>query len=165
MADCKYVIDTSSLIRLKEYPQDIFPIRSDLAKFVKDGRLVSPKAVLDELKPQDDEIYNWAKNQTKLFEGVKGKQAEWLKEIMNKYREWVNVNSGKNLADPYVVVLAISHKTLSKNTLSQKEVVVVTEESQDLKKLRLPKVCNDYSIRSMDLHDLFRNEGWTFVKR
>lgn len=87
--------------------------------------------------------------------------------IVNRYgTTWIDIDSGKNQSDQYVVALAISMNKKLKKTLhafdSKTEVIVVTEESQNLERLKIPKVCNSYGIRCVNLHQFFQEEGWKF---
>jgi len=64
-----YCIDTSSIIKwyVEEYPPSIFEgLQERIEELIAAGRLLSPKAVFDEIKPGDD-CHKWCKAQTDLF--------------------------------------------------------------------------------------------------
>jgi hypothetical protein len=64
-----YSIDTSSIFKwyIEVYPPTIFEgLRERVEELIAAGRLHSPKAVFDEIKPGDD-CHAWAKGQTDLF--------------------------------------------------------------------------------------------------
>jgi len=172
--DIIYVFDTSSFIELKkfsEYSDILVSLWSNLEHLAMKGRLISPKKVLEDLIPdlekpgtKNDELVAWAKNHNTLFQDEE--DLDFLKalaEITNKYKQtWVDIDSEKNQSDPYVVALAVSRKKKQRETLIESEIVVVTEESQDFNRLKIPKVCNDFGIRCVNLHQFFKEEGWKF---
>jgi len=52
-----YIFDTSSLIKLKDYPTDLFiGLRERVESLILQGRIIAPKQVFDEINRQDDEI-------------------------------------------------------------------------------------------------------------
>jgi len=56
-----YVVDTSSLIELKKFPDDVFPsLWKNIAVLIHKGFMVSPREVLNELSVQDDMLKKWA---------------------------------------------------------------------------------------------------------
>ena len=64
-----YFIDTSSIFKwyIEVYPPTIFEgLQERVEELIRAGRLRSPKAVFDEIKPSDD-CHTWAKGQTDLF--------------------------------------------------------------------------------------------------
>ena len=56
-----YVVDTSSLIELKKFPDDVFPtLWKNIEVLINKGFMVSPREVLNELSVQDDMLKKWA---------------------------------------------------------------------------------------------------------
>jgi len=57
-----YCIDTSSLIDLKKFPQDIFPsLWQSIERLANEKRLIAPIEVKKEIEKKDDELKQWVK--------------------------------------------------------------------------------------------------------
>lgn len=155
-----YCIDASALIDLRIlYPVDVFPkLWDNLEAIVKGSRLISPDEVYNELAKVDDDAFKWLKKFKKFV--VKSCQASHLKhvaQITKKFPSLVKPKSATPVADPFVVALAIEeHKAAGPSCC------VVTQESQNLAKVRIPKVCDDYGVPYADVLGWFRGEGWKF---
>lgn len=163
MGGNSYVIDTSSLIRLASFNRSVFVgLWANMEGLIEEGRLSAPKAVLNDLKAKDDRIFRWAKAHDALFVDISSRELEILRDIENSHPNWVDINSAKNHADPYVVALAAYKKKQRQRKLRHYKVTIVTEESKDPKRLKIPSVAKDYGIESIDLDGLFQMEGWKF---
>jgi hypothetical protein len=165
MGNNAYVIDTSSLLELRpflKYKKTIVSLWSNMENIIDAGRLMAPDMVFDDLKVKSDDILFWAKSHRSLFKKVTSSQLKILKDIENKYPQWVDPNSNKNQADPYVVALAIAMKQVRQKGLVYSNVIVVNEESKDPKRLKIPSVCKGYGVESINLSELFEKEGWQF---
>jgi len=158
-----YIIDTSSLIKLnRDNPLDVFPsIWKNLSTLVKDDRLIAPKEVLNEIKQNDDQLCTWAKKQKNMFKEPTGQQIQYVKEILKKYPAIVDVHS-KYCADPWVIALAMEMIHKKQKTLISIKRIVVTEEKIRGNKVKIPLICKDKSIESIDIISMFRIEGWKF---
>ncbi|MCK4670026.1 MAG: DUF4411 family protein [Nanoarchaeota archaeon] len=158
-----YIIDSSSLVRLnRNNPLDIFPtIWEHLEKLVKINRLVSPKEVLNEISQNDDQLSKWAKKQKKMFKDPTEKQIEMVKNILDKFPSLIDVDR-KYDADPWVIALAVEISSNPQKTLFSVKRLVVTEEIIRGNKVRIPLVCEDHSIETIDIITMFRTEGWKF---
>ena len=165
MSDAVYVIDTNSLVELSNhYPSATFhSLWSRLQELVDRGKLIAPRRVYDELLEYggESEVVKWATRNQKMFKDENSAEfIQLLAEITNKHSNWVDVDSEKNKADPYIVALA--RLTKANTRLTTGEVVVVSEESTDPKRLKIPSVCAEYKIRCIKLLQLFETEGWKF---
>ena len=47
-------------------------------------------------------------------------------------------------------------------TLVQVKRIVVTEEKLRGNKVKIPYVCQEYTVEAIDILDMFRMEGWKF---
>jgi rRNA maturation endonuclease Nob1 len=158
-----YIIDTSSLIELNKHnPRDVYPgVWKKIERLINSDRLVAPKEVFNEIKQIDDSLSRWAKNQSKMFIEPTYKQIERVKEILNKYPSLIKVDR-KYDADPWVVALAIELTTNPQKTLLIVKRIVVTEEKLRGNTIRIPFICEEYTIEAIDIIDMFRTEGWKF---
>ncbi len=158
-----YIMDTSSFVELNRHnPIDVFPsVWNNLESLSKKGLLVAPTEVLLEVKERDDELALWAKRNSSLFRPPTKRQVEILKDILKNYPALVKEDR-KYDADAWVVALAVEMATGSQQTIVQIKRIVVTEERLRGYKVRIPYVCQKYSIDSIGIIEMFRIEGWKF---
>ena len=158
-----YIIDTSSLVKLnRDNPVDIFPsLWKNLSILVKNGRLIAPKEVLNEIKRQDDQLLIWAKKQKKMFKDPTKNQIEYVKEILKAYPAILDVEN-TYCADPWVIALSLEMIHKKQKTLISIKRIVVTEEKLRGNRVKIPLICKHHQIESIDIINMFRLEGWTF---
>ena len=158
-----YIIDTSSLIELNQHnPMDVYPgVWQKMKGLVNSKRLFAPREVLDEINRFDDSLAKWSKKQGKMFKEPTGEQIKIVKEILKKYPSLIN--KGKRYAaDPWVIALAIEMIHDPQRALVEVKRIVVTEEKIRGDKIKIPYVCEEYSIEAIAILDMFRMEGWKF---
>ena len=158
-----YIIDSSSLIEInRHHAMDVFVgLWKNLSSLIKNDRLIAPKEVLKEIENFDDSLAKWAKKQKKLFKNPTSRQIQIVQEILKEYPSIVDINA-RHSADPWVIALAIEQSTSPQKTLSQIKRIVVTEEKLRGNRVRIPLICQNKKIESIEIVDLFRKEGWKF---
>ncbi|MBL7160777.1 MAG: DUF4411 family protein [Candidatus Aenigmarchaeota archaeon] len=156
-----YIMDTSSLVKLnRENPIDVFPtVWKKLNDLVNNDRLIAPKEVSNEIQQNDDQLCKWVNKNKKMFKDITKRQIEIVKEILKKYPAIIKTDR-KYDADPWVIALAIETSTDPQKTLFNIKRVVVSEEKLIGNKIKIPFICNDYDIESINVIDMFREEGW-----
>jgi hypothetical protein len=160
-----YVIDTSSLIELKKFPDDVFPsLWKNIEALIAEGFMISHKEVLKELSFQDDSLKRWAQKQKKFFKELDAYQIKIVKEILRKYPSLAKSESESPSADPFIIALAIELERDPQKTLDRsiKKRVVVSEERLRGMKVRIPLVCQEYGIECITMIEMCRSEGWKF---
>ncbi len=158
-----YIIDTSSLIELNKHnPMDIYQTPWEkMAGLVSSDRLYAPREVLDEINRFDDALAEWAKKHRKMFIEPTEEQIKIVKEILKEYPSLIK--KGKiYAADPWVIALAIEMIRSPQKALVEIKRIVVTEEKIRGSKVRIPYVCQEYTVEAIDILDMFRMEGWKF---
>jgi hypothetical protein len=158
-----YVIDTCSLIELEHHsPIDVFPsVWASLEDLIKKKLLFAPKEVLKEIKSENNQLYNWSKKQKNFFRDVTPKQIEIVKKILQIYPSIVKIDR-PNCADPFVIALAIEMSNDSQKTLYPVKRIVVTEEKLRGNSIRIPLICQTYSIDCINIIEMFREERLKF---
>lgn len=158
-----YIIDTSSLVQLSKHnPLDVYPgVWKQLEGIVHSGKLISPREVFNEIMKLDDSLSNWAKKHTKMFKSPTEKQIRIVRDILEKFPSFVKSESEFD-ADPWVIALAVELAQSPQKTLFEVKRIVVTEEKLRGNKVKIPFVCQDFKVESMDIIDMFRTEGWKF---
>jgi hypothetical protein len=158
-----YIIDTSSLIDLNHYyPIDRFPsLWEKIENLVKTNRLLSHKEVFNEINNKDDMLADWAKKNRNMFKPITKKQIEIVKKILKDYPSIVKKDK-KYSADPWIIALAIELAKSKQTTLFKVKRIVVTEEKLRGEKVRIPFICKQLDVDSMDMIGMFREEAWKF---
>jgi len=158
-----YIIDTSSLIELNKHnPMDVYPgVWEKIEQLINSNRLVAPKEVFNEIKQTDDSLFAWSKTQSKMFIEPAIRQIEIVKDILDKYPSLIKIDRRYD-ADPWVIALAIELITKPQQPLFTIRRIVVTEEKLRGNKIKIPLVCEKFTIESIDIIDMFRVEGWKF---
>ena len=158
-------MDTSPFIEMKEsYPKDIFPkLWENIEKLCKEGRLIAPFEVKNEIEQGDDELKRWvrSKNIRKIFIKPDKSQVKLVTEILKHYDFLAKPGKPGPNADPWVIALAIEKNNEAQANLFHNKYIVVTEESKT-RTDRIPAVCRNYNIECINLIELFRKEGWKF---
>lgn len=152
----RYSIDTSALLDgwVRYYPPDIFPaLWSNLEALIAEGRLIATEEVLFELEKKDDELYEWAHTRRQMFVPMDNQIQVAVASILQNYERLVDTSKNRSTCDPFVIALA-----------QVGSCIVVTGEkaSGTLNRPRIPDVCGELGIESINLLHLIRKEGWIF---
>lgn len=148
----KYVIDTCSLTKLRTvYPADVFPgVWEKVSQLAEDGVLISVEDVLEELRVQDDEVADWAKERSTIFLPLDEQAQARATKILATHPNLIDLKKPNSSADPFVIASAMINSC-----------IVVTEEgnSGGPNKSKIPDVCKHYDIKCIRLLDMLRAEG------
>lgn len=147
-----YAIDTSALMDwwVRYYPPDVFPsILARINALSADGTLMSPDMVLVELSRKDDDLHRWAKTQTNLFIPSDESIQRRVETIVNAHIGFVDPDSTRDVADPFVVALAEENGC----------PVVTAEKPGRVNKPKIPDVCRVRQVRCITLVEMFRELG------
>ena len=152
----KYSIDTSALLDgwIRYYPPDIFPaLWTNLDGLIFERRLVATEEVLFELEKKDDGLYKWANERQEMFVPLDNQIQLAVATILRDYERLVDTSKNRSNCDPFVIALA-----------QVVNCIVVTGEkaSGTLKRPRIPDVCVELGIETINLIQLIRKEGWIF---
>lgn len=149
----KYSLDTSAfLVPYRNWiPPDLvetlWQLKSDL---IQANDIVASREVYIEIAQTDDALHNWVKERRDMFIDVDEVQQGHVEAIVNRFPDWVNYEARRNVADPYVIALAMQH-----------DLQVVSYErggSEDNPKI--PFVCKEYGVDHLLYTDFVRQIGW-----
>ncbi len=155
----RYCIDACAILdfwdsqsRTRPYHVKVKTFRgiwNHISKGVEDGSIVVPKIVANEITTEVDELKNWLKNHKKVFISYSDCLIE-LSKIIKAYPIY-STNRG-SLADAVVVAIAMTNN-----------LTVITSEYFSIQpnkiKPKIPNVCDDFSVRWMNLPEFFEAEG------
>jgi len=147
-----YCIDTSSLIAAwyERYKPSRFPnLWRQFDELIRAERLLSSIMVLDECSRKSPELYEWLKVREDMFLSPDIDIQRRVDFIVNSYTGLVAQGKEKFAADPFLIATAEVHGH-----------TVVTEENGPDSLRKIPGVCRDLKIPSMNLMQLIDAEDW-----
>lgn len=149
----KYSFDTSAfVVPYRHWPDpDLMP--SLWAKFdslIQNDDIVASREVHVEIEQKDDGLLEWVNNRKHMFIEVDPEQQQTVDEMVNQFPTWINPNSTKNNADPYVIALALHYDL----------IVVSNERSGSSTNPTIPFVCETYQVTHLRLNSFLREVGW-----
>lgn len=151
----KYVIDSCSLIRLKEvYPIDVFsPVWERMTELAECGALVSCEEIYEELESvqgEKDVVLDWAIAHRSIFYPSDELTQEKVLEILGIHPHLLDLKKAKSSGDPFLIATAMKFRC-----------IVVSDEkpSGGPGKVKIPDVCKHHNIPCIQLLDMFRAEG------
>ncbi|MGI8952714.1 MAG: DUF4411 family protein [Chitinophagaceae bacterium] len=128
----KYVIDSSALFDLKRnYPLNVFKgVWEKFNGLCKAQIIISVREVYNEIKRGSDWLKDWADEYHAIFlEPTSLEEYKLIGTLQEKYPSWIDVNSDKPAADPFVIASAyvrklniIQHESLNKNLQKLQEI-------------------------------------------
>jgi hypothetical protein len=145
-----FSFDSSAFINpaRRYYPFDVAPsFWKAIESRIANGEIIATEIVKEELEQKDDALTEWAKAQEGLFIPVDGACQANVKTVVNKFPNWVDADSGKNNADPFVIGLGLSH-----------QIVVVSDENGGSNiHPKIPWVCQTFSVKHMRVLEFIRH--------
>lgn len=148
-----YCIDASALINITRYPgypREIFPtIWEKLENMSKNGKLISPLEVYEEIKRRNDLILEWCKQNKNMFKDPDECQMREIENIKTKYDSnyWnTEINKPGPWADPWVIALSICEDAL-----------IVTDEKNVPN--HIPFIADQFNKQCLNLMDFFKKIG------
>lgn len=150
-----YCFDTSAFVNpwRRYYPRDLFSsVWVHLDQCIASGRIVASHEVGHELEQKDDELLAYIKTQTGLLVPLDDQQQSLVGEIVNTFPSWVNPESTKNSADPFIVALA-----------RQRRLTIVTYEKKvgaGSSQVKIPNVCDHFGVPWVDFLKFMRDTGY-----
>jgi predicted nucleic acid-binding protein len=158
-----WVIDTDSIIKLyTTYSPDYFsPLWIDIDDLFSRRQLWSTKVNYAEIEERTGQEYllAWKHRHADRFVEIDEDSQKTVREIVNRFPDLIEIESDHEQADPYLIALAI-----------KLDAVVITEEKrldrgalnnpQRKANMRIPNVCDQYDITSMDLVQFINSPEW-----
>ena len=139
------------------YPMDNFPtLWTKIEELIRCERLKMSEPVYDEAM-RGEVLRNWCgERELKpfLLSKVDEPVQNAFRRIQSDYPNLVHVASGKSLADPWAIALAMQYQ----------RGIVVTEEQPagNLQGPKIPDVCKDLEIECINIAGLVTKENWVF---
>ncbi len=146
----------------RKYPKGVFQsLFRDVCSLVSSNIMVSHIEVFNEIENgssgKNDELYKWAQNSKYAFKSYDvPDEPNIIKQMSSKYAEWVNDKMSSANADPWLIAQAKCNNWK-----------IVTEErsttgSTPKKNIRIPDVCKDFDVKSINLLELAIEQRWSY---
>lgn len=152
----KYSIDTSAILDAwrRYYPPDIMPnLWKNIENLIIKGDLIATEEVLEELSKKDDDVHNWAKDNSQMFIPHREEIQRTVTNILAQFPLLVKAFKGKSSADPFVIAVAI---------VEEAKVISGEKDNNNPKKPSIPYVCNELNIDCIPFLEFIREQGWSF---
>lgn len=140
-----------------------------MADLVADGRLIMIEQARGECK--DESAQPWLDSCStmvrKFSHEVNICINQLQKDLTTDKQYLVDPSSDKDMADPFVVALAMAENLKLSGEYHSGQVIVVANEKPAFKtrgKIKIPDVCKRYSIECIQLVDVVKRENWVFQK-
>lgn len=153
-----YVFDSDALITLfgNYYPMRFPSLWKKFEESIAERKIVSVREVYNEIEGYSSRLGEWAKGNRDFFYPPSTEELAFVAEIFKipHFQDLVRKQErlqGKPVADPFVIAKS---KTL--------EGCVVTQESKKPNAVRIPNVCEHFSIHCLNLEGFMEREDWTF---
>jgi hypothetical protein len=147
-----YCIDTSALIAAwyERYKPSRFPnLWRQFDELIGNRRLLSSSIVLDECSKRSPELHEWLKSRAHMFLMPDVEVQARVDYIINTYTGLVAQGKEKFAADPFLIAMA-----------EVQGLTVVTEETGPDSLRKIPGVCRDLKVPSINLMQLIDAEDW-----
>jgi len=120
----------------------------------RNGHILVPEEVLEELAAQEDDLTTWVKDRSDMIV-VPTSRAVMLeaRAILSDHQHLTKSGTGRGRADPFVIALAAIRQC----------PVVTQERGGTAARPRIPYVCGARNERCMAILDVVRAEGWRFA--
>ena len=153
-----YVVDTSEWINpYRRYPEEVFPsLWKHVELLISDKRISSPREVLDEVKRGQDGLVDWLKMRRSMFRDT-GDLIGKANAIIKEHPRLVNPNATHEIADPYVIALAMWYRD---HTVDLSPIIVTDENLHRIS--GIPYAARANGIQTCKLMEMIQREGWTF---
>lgn len=151
-----YCIDTSALMDawIRYYSPDTFPsLWKNIDRIIHEKKLISHEEVLFELQKKEDDLYKWAKDREHMFLLLTTEIQLATNEILTEFPRLVEAGKDRTEADPFVIAVA---------KITRATVITSEKFTPKQKKIRIPVVCREYGIKSINMLQFIREQGWKF---
>lgn len=132
------------------------------------GRLISHIYVYNEFHTNSrnpDFLAKWVKNRKRYFVRETEKQFNYIRQILAKFERFINPESEKNEADPWVVALAMEKNAENSLFRYNNEYAVVCRENPR-SAIKIPAVCKAFTVPHLTMEEFLEDNGWRlgFIK-
>ncbi|HUV69816.1 MAG TPA: DUF4411 family protein [Terracidiphilus sp.] len=150
-----YCVDTSSLIAAwqERYPIENFPKFWDrIDGLVKDGRMISPIEVFNEIKKRSDDLHSWLRSRKDgMFRELDDDVQIEVANVLQQFPRLVGDKKLRTSADPFVIALVRT---------AGYQLVTEEKPTGNPNRPNIPDVCAQLSLSTIGILQVIQREKW-----
>ncbi|MHB1673570.1 MAG: DUF4411 family protein [Acidobacteriaceae bacterium] len=150
-----YCVDTSSLIAAwqERYPIENFPKFWDrMDGLVKEGRLISPIEVFNEIEKRSDDLHDWLRSRRDgMFRELDDEVQIEVANVLQRFPRLVGDKKLRTSADPFVIALA---------RITGHQLVTEEKPTGSLNRPNIPDVCAQLALSTIGILQVIQREKW-----
>lgn len=150
-----YCLDTNALVEPwnKYYSIAKAPdYWSIIDRLAHEGTVFCPEEVQREIERVDDDLKKWVRARPYMFRSIDREVQLKIREILMRFPRLVDTIKDRSMADPWVIAHAMAEGA-----------VVVTKEGTAPRKIKIPDVCDAFSVRWIDDYKFVSELGIQFT--
>ncbi len=150
----KYIIDTSSIMSQKPtepHRRSVYKGKWEkIEESMRDQRIVTCSEIVEEVS--DKEISQWLTRQQCVVLDIDEDIQRNVRQIVTDHPKMIEFTgkSGTSSGDAFLIATAMKY-----------DLTVITEENPD-KENKIPKICEAYGIKALNITELCEQENWIF---
>ena len=150
----KYLIDASSILAQK--PTDAFPrlvhrsMWEKIEECIRKKSIVTCSEIEEEVK-NDDVVGKWLSSQQCVILPIDDDVQLNVRKIVTEHPKMISFSGGQGSSsgDAFLIATAMKYN-----------LMIITEDGD--KRNKIPSICRDYGIRTVNITGLCIAEGWIF---
>ena len=151
----KYLMDASSILAQK--PTDAFPrivhktMWKNIEKSIAEQSIVTCTEINEEVQ-NDNDVGNWLSSHRCLILPIDEEVQMNVRKIVTEHPKMIDFSGrqGSSSGDAFLIATAMKYN-----------LTIITEENKT-KQYKIPWVCKQYGIRTLNITELCVAEGWEF---
>ncbi len=151
----KYLIDASSILAQK--PTDTLPrqvyksLWEMIEKSIVEQTIVTCSEIEEEVK-KDDVVGKWLGLNQCVILPIDNEVQRNVRKIVTEHPKMIDFSgpNGSSSGDAFLIATAMKY-----------ELIIITEENKE-KNNKIPNICKNYGITTMNITEMCAAEGWVF---
>lgn len=151
----KYIIDSSSILAQK--PNDSFPRQVHrsmwrmIERYIEEKLIVTCSEIEEEVQ-KDDVVGNWLGTTQCDILPIDDSVQRNVRRIVTEHPKMISFSGGKGSSsgDAFLIATAMKYR-----------LIIITQENKD-KPNKIPQICKEYGIQTVNLTELCICEKWVF---
>ncbi len=151
----KYIIDSSSI--MAQRPNDFLPrqVHKSLWEMIEKAvqeKLIVTCSEIEEEVIKDDIVCKWLAINQSIILQIDDEVQRNVRKIVTEHPKMISFDgsSGSSSGDAFLIATAMKYN-----------LIIITEERKD-KLHKIPAICKDYGIKTVNITELCILEGWVF---
>ena len=150
----KYIIDASSIISQKnneKHRRQVYKkMWEQIEKYMEKQIIVTCSEIAEEVKDKD--IKNWLTTHNCIILDIDDEIQHNVRKIVTEHFKMIDFSEkkGSSSGDAFLIATAIKYN-----------LIIITEENP-IKQNKIPQICKNYNIETLNITEFCEKEGWVF---